>query len=473
MSDNLFSGLDLFGTGGTYSEESFVGDVFIPSSYEESSEKTRYELGLEALVDTYASLDNLNLLVRHRQNDGGLTKIEAALLNAGIDGMWNGVGVTRSSPAFSLEGFDSKSGRISETAYSLEKSIGATLKYWWQAIKDFIVKWINKAKVFYLKYISAIGRLPKNIDALKTKIEDSDNTEPDEKQLAISGKMFRNLTAEADVVGDDVITSGLKVLAESLSKWGKDSKAGEELNTFISELESLDFEKPEDVTKLFKISSDYKVMVTANPYFTQGIVSGDDRYKNNDDTKSTSSITYLGKKRMFMVINLSPRPAGVAGSPLFKSADISCADFKKTISIKDEIKVTPIAKGKMETVLDAAKEAAEAVLACKANLLSSDKDVSDLMKKCDDLYKKVDEAKTKEEVSLNVGTRKRTIAKGKIKVSDTAYHSVDYVKSILKTMASTVKFATEPQSSLITLAGASAVSAYDLTLMSFKNLKSK
>ena len=219
-------------------EEGEVADVQVDAeagSDEVGEISEAVDSGLEASGD----LEEVQAVVEKAADEGeGLDPIAAEAIRIAVGVIASKIGANPRAvySLYAAENFQSASSRRANTQIALE-GIQEFLKDLWKKIKDALSKMWSKAKAFWAKHVSNIGRIKKALDSMKVKVKASSgkidgkpylDKAPGSLVSAFPGKGDLNAkSVEGYITGLDALVKRAGVVADVLgaASGGKDLAA--------------------------------------------------------------------------------------------------------------------------------------------------------------------------------------------------------------------------------------------------------
>lgn len=206
----------------------------------EQAEGDAAQAATDEAAETVEALESLILSLESAVQNGGLDKSGAAVLNIGLESMYQRVGLVPTRKAPALESYGGASSRQGATQLALE-GIKEQAKRIWDAIKAAIKKAVDWVMGFWNKFFGAAEKLKKRADALHEKAEKT--TGKAKESTFEDERLVKALYVGTAVKADGTSAEAVVATAKELFKERNNSvKAGENLLKIMGDLSKDQYE---------------------------------------------------------------------------------------------------------------------------------------------------------------------------------------------------------------------------------------
>lgn len=156
--------------------------------------------GIKLATTTALSLESIASSLVATKAEGGLNTQGVVMTQQAVDAALKPIGASLTLPA--MESFQVEHGRMSATDYTIE-SIGETARKVWEAIKKFVLKWMNKIVSLVQATKAKAGRLEKAANQLAKeakRLAGVDTEQGDLHGILLTGSLHRHLTVDGQTV---------------------------------------------------------------------------------------------------------------------------------------------------------------------------------------------------------------------------------------------------------------------------------
>lgn len=167
----------------------------LPEEVAVNAELEDLDEAIETTADAADALEQVAEFIEAKQEDGGMSEDTAQAVEMAVEALLLPFKGHLKVKMPAMESFGSTGGRASATAFALE-GVTDTIKTMWQAIKDFVKKWVGKMVEWFSANFSAAGRLEKAGKALSDKARAAQG-EQTESTVEVSSSVYKNVCTTA------------------------------------------------------------------------------------------------------------------------------------------------------------------------------------------------------------------------------------------------------------------------------------
>ena len=163
-------------------------------------------------------LEQVEDVVADSEEEGGLTPVAAEAIRIAVESICHRVGANPKTiySLYATENFKSASSRKANTSIALE-GIRSFLKDLWAKIKAALTNIWDKAKAFFDKHLSSLGRVKKALESAKSKLSDSSGKIKGEAYLDEAPSSLATAFAGKDDISPAVITKYINAHASAIT----------------------------------------------------------------------------------------------------------------------------------------------------------------------------------------------------------------------------------------------------------------
>ena len=227
------------GAVNTLPEEGEVANAELEVQEEATEVETQAE-AIDEGVEAAGQLEEVQEVVEQAIEEGeGLNEPAAEAIRIAVEAIAARIGYNPKKIAglravYASESFASPSSRLANTKIALE-GIGEFLSNLWERIKKALVKLIEKAQIFWDKYVSGLRKTKKALESLKDKVSKSSGKIKGEVYFEEAPAVLVSTFAGNGDIGKDVINEYISAHKEVL-KANNELKVTNEVQDIISKL---------------------------------------------------------------------------------------------------------------------------------------------------------------------------------------------------------------------------------------------